>query len=124
MPLSPSSEALGDAEVEPLDRLVLEVERELQLLGHGLADAHGAEPLQVGHALEEEDPPDQLVGVLHLVDRLVAVVLRERLVAPVVEHLVVDEVLVDRRELGGQDLVEQFGDGSVALHAPRLPSAR
>ena len=77
-----------------------------------------------GHALEEQDPADELVGVLHLVDRLLAVVLRERLVAPVVEHLVVDEVLVDRRELGGQDLVEQFGDGGVALHASETTDAR
>ena len=88
--------------------------------GHRLTDAHGAEPLEVGHAVEEEDALDQLVGVLHLVDRLVAEVLRERLVAPVVEHLVVDEVLVHGRELGGEDLVEQLDDLSVSSHAPRL----
>ena len=44
----------------------------LELLGHRLADAHRAEPLQVGDALEEQDALDELVGVLHLVDRLVA----------------------------------------------------
>ena len=40
----------------------------------------------------------------------------EVLVAPVVLHLGVDEVLVDRRELGGQDVVEQLNDLGVALH--------
>ena len=51
-----------------------------------------------------------VVGVLHLVDRLVAEVLAEPLVAPVVEHLGVDEVLVDRGQLGGEHLVEQLDD--------------
>ena len=92
--------------------------------GTRLADAHRAEPLQVGDALEEQDAADQRVGVLHLVDRLLAVVLRERLVAPVVEHLVVDEVLVDRGELGGEDLVEQFGDLGSRAHAREATAAR
>ena len=82
VPLSPSSEHVAMPEVEPLDRLVLEVERELQLLGDGLADADRAETLQVRDAFEEEDAPDQRVGVLHLVDRLLAVVLRERRRSP------------------------------------------
>ena len=54
----------------------------------------------------------------------VAVVLREDVVAPVLEHLEVDEVLVHRGELGGEDLVQQLGDLSVALHRPRLPATR
>ena len=47
-----------------------------------------------------------------------------RLVAPVVAHLGVDEVLVDRRELGGEHLVEQFDDGRIALHATRVAMLR
>ena len=76
-------DAGGDAVVEALDRLVLELEIELELLGHRLADAHRVEALHVGDAVEEQDPLDDLVGVLHLVDRLVAGVLGEPLVAPV-----------------------------------------
>ena len=96
--------------------VAFELERELQLLRGRLADADGAEPLQVGDAVEVEDPLDELVGVLHLVDRLVVEVLAEPLVAPVVEHLGVDEVLVDRRELGGEHLVEQLDDLVVTSH--------
>ena len=72
MPLSPTSTRQGDAVVEPLDRLDLDCQVELELLGHGLADAHRVQPLHVRHAFEEQDPLDDLVGVLHLVDRLVA----------------------------------------------------
>ena len=41
-------------------------------------------------------------------------------VAPVVAHLGVDEVLVDRRELGGQDVVEQLDDVGLSVHAGLL----
>ena len=91
-------------------------EVEAELFGNGLADHHGAEALQVRDALEVEDPLDELVGVLHLADRLVAVVLAEAFVAPVVAHLGVDEVLVDRRQLGREDLVEQLDDTRTAAH--------
>ena len=87
-----------------------------KLLGDGLTDHHRAEALQVRHAFEIEDALDQLVGILHLADRLVAVVLAEAFVAPVVAHLGVDEVLVDGRELGGENLVEQLDDRLVAAH--------
>ena len=43
---------------------------ELQDLGSGRADVELAELLQVREAVEEEDALDELVGVLHLVDRL------------------------------------------------------
>jgi hypothetical protein len=82
---------------------VLELEVELELLLHRLADVDLVEALDVGHALEEEDALDELVGVLHLVDRLVADLLGQLGVAPVGAHLRVDEVLVDRCQLGRQD---------------------
>ena len=46
--------------------------------------------------------------------------LGEPLVAPVLAHLGVDEVLVDRRQLGGEDLVQDLDDLRIAAHA--LPS--
>ena len=83
VPLSPLATHTRDAVVEALDGGVLELEVELQLLGDGLADAHREQALHVRHAVEVEDPVDDDVGVLHLVDRLVAAVLREAVVAPV-----------------------------------------
>ena len=50
-------------------------------------------------------------------------VLREVGVAPVLLHLGVDEVLVDGRELAGEDLVEQLDDLGVPLHGALLRSA-
>ena len=91
-----------DAPVQPDPGLGLDGQVVLELLAHRLADAERGEPLQVGHPVEEQDPLDQRLGVLHLVDRLVADVRRQLRESPVVAHLGVDEVLVDRRELGGQ----------------------
>jgi hypothetical protein len=52
-------DAGDDRLVEPFDRVVLELEVELELLLDGLADVDLAEALDVGDALEEEDPLDQ-----------------------------------------------------------------
>jgi hypothetical protein len=53
-----------------------------------------------------QDALDHGVGVLHLFDRLLAPLPGETLVAPVRTHLGVDEVLIDRGQLGREDLVE------------------
>jgi len=50
---------------------------------------------------------DQLVGVLHLLDRFLAPLLGERLVAPIVEQPVMQPVLVDRRQFVPQRLIEK-----------------
>jgi hypothetical protein len=114
--LSPTSRHRATALLRRAIGVVLELEVELELLLHRLADVDLVEALDVGHALEEEDALDELVGVLHLVDRLVADLLRQLHVAPVGAHLGVDEVLVDRCQLGRQDLVEGGDDLVVALH--------
>ena len=105
--LSPLSRQSVIAVVQALDRAVLELEVALELLGHGLADVELVEALQVRQALEEEDALDEPLGVLHLVDRLGAALRGERVVAPVLAHLRVQEVLVDRDELAGEHLVQQ-----------------
>src|SRR5690606_39773697 len=46
--------------VVALDRCAFEVEVDLELLGHGLADSHGAEALQVGHAFRSEEHTSEL----------------------------------------------------------------
>jgi len=70
----------------------------------------------VGQALEEQDALDQLVGVLHLVDRLVILVLAELLQPPVLVHARVQEVLVDGHQLVAEDLVQVLDDLLVAFH--------
>ena len=107
VPLSPTSRHELDRLVEARDGVHLDGEVVLQLLDDGLTDVDLAEALHVRQALEEEDALDQLVGVLHLVDRLLADVLVEPLVAPVLAHLRVQEVLVDGGELAGEDLVQR-----------------
>ena len=82
------------------------------------ADAQLAQRLEVRQALEEENALRQLVGMLHLVDGLVVFVLGEFLQAPVLQHLGVQEVLVDRDELVVERLVEVVDDLGVALHGP------
>ncbi len=59
-----------------------EVEIALDALQHVLADAQLAQVLQVGQAFEKEDALDQTIGVLHLVDRFLVLVLGQFLVTP------------------------------------------
>ena len=58
-------------------RLVLELEIALEHFLRRSRRSELAEVLQVRQALEEQDALDQLVGVLHLVDRLVVLVVAE-----------------------------------------------
>ncbi len=110
----------SNAVVEPLDRCVLELEVELELRGHGLADGDRKQALHVRHPLEEQDPVDDHVGVLHLVDRLVADVVGQMAIAPVLAHLGVNEVLIDRRQLGRQHIVQDLEDLGISTHPPSL----
>ncbi|MNU06108.1 hypothetical protein D3C72_2511750 [compost metagenome] len=56
----------------------------------------------------------------HLLDRLLLPGLGHFLQPPIVEHPVVQPVLVDGGELGAQPLVEIFDDLLVALHGIEL----
>ena len=67
-------------------------------------------------AIQVENALDQLVGILHLTDRLVPEAMAEAGIAPVVEHLGVQEVLIDCGQLGGEHLVEQLDHLSVTVH--------
>ena len=94
----------------------LERQVALERFLHVLADAQLVQVLQVRQALEEEDARDQRVGMLHLVDRLVVLVVAELRIAPVPEHAGVQEVLVDRGELVGQHRVEVAKHLGIAAH--------
>ena len=76
--------------------------------------------LHVGRAVEVEDAVDQVLRVAHLLDRLLLDVGRELLVAPVLVHPRVDEVLVDRRELGAEHVLQDLDDFVVPLHGNPL----
>ena len=67
----------------------------------------------------------ELVGVLHLLDRFLAPLLGERLVAPIVEQPVMQPVLVDGRQFVPQALVEKIDDARIAFHdrAPAISVA-
>ncbi len=87
------------------------------LLHDVLADPDRVHPLHVGDAVQKEDALDEFIGVFHLLHRVSAFRGGDLLVAPVLAHLVVDVVLVDRREFGGQDIVQSGDDFRIALHA-------
>src|SRR6185295_13266157 len=105
-----------DAFVEAGEGVELEGVVGLEDLRDVLADVDLAEALDVGDAVEEEDTLDQFFGMLHLADGVLADDLVEPVVAPVLAHLAVDEVLVDGGELAGQDFVQDLDDFRVALH--------
>ena len=69
-----------------------------------------------GKAVEEDDSLDELVGVLHLLDRFLAPVFGQRLEAPIFQQAIVQPVLVDGGQLVPQAAVEIFDDFGVALH--------
>jgi hypothetical protein len=73
---------------------------------------------------EKQDALGEHVGVLHLVDRFVSLVLGELVEPPVVEHPIVQPVLVDRGQFVGERLVEVLDDLFVTLHhsVPSLPA--
>ena len=54
--------------------------------------------------------------MLHLVDRLVILDMRQLAIAPVLQHAGVQEVLVDGRQLILQHHVEVLDDLRIALH--------
>src|SRR5262245_2049776 len=73
--------AQRDGVVEAFHGAVLELEVALELLGDGLSDVERVEALEVRQPLEEQDAIDELLRVLHLVDRLGAASCSERVVA-------------------------------------------
>src|SRR5262245_9123194 len=113
-----------DPGVQCLDGGLFDLEIETKLLLDRLSDVDLAELLQDGHAFEIEDALHQPVGVPDLAERFCAYLFPQTLVAPVLAHACVDPVLVDRGELGGQDVVEELDDLVVALHGQPPESQR
>ena len=95
---SPCSRDDLDRLVVHRDRLLLELVVGLELRAHVRADVQ-VQILHLRRRVEEQQPLDDLLGMLHLVDRLLADEAAKLVIAPVVAHLRVQEVLVDGREL-------------------------
>ena len=89
---------------------------QVQVLPDRLPHHHLPQALHVGHPLQVEDMGDEVLGVLHLVEADVAKLLVQPLEAPVAAHLRLDDVLVDCRQLDGEDAVEPVYDAVLGLH--------
>ena len=81
-----------------------------------LADLELVDRLEVGKPVQEQDTLRQNVGVLHLVDRFVPLVLGEPLDPPVLEDAIVQPVLVDGGKFVGERLVQELYDFRIAFH--------
>ena len=108
--------AISNTGPEIGNRIEFHVEIAAKNLRHILADAKFPQVLEIRQSLEEQNALDQLIGVLHLINRFPVLVIAELVEAPVFQHAGVQEVLIDRRQLVFQDFVEVFDDGSVAFH--------
>jgi hypothetical protein len=97
-------------------RLHFQLQVAVQRFLHALADQQLAQVLQVGQPIQEQDALDELVGVLHLIDRFLVRVLAEALEPPVLEHAGVQKILVDGRQFVFQNDVEVAQYGCVTLH--------
>ncbi len=73
-----------------------------------------------GRALEEEDAPDQHLGMLHLVDGLLLEGLVQLLEAPVGAHLRVHHMHTDGRQLFGKTIVQKFENLRMTFHGSLL----
>src|SRR5690606_12587263 len=100
--------AVGDRLAQQGQGVQLQRQVALEDLARTLADAQLAQRLEVRQSLEEQDPLGEHVGVLHLVDGFLVLVLGQFLQAPVLQHLGVQEVLVDRGQLVVERLVEEL----------------
>ena len=108
--------AHDDAGLETVHHLVLDRQVGLELLAQRLADAQREEALVVRQAVQQQDAVGDRLGVPHFVERFSAGVLRQLGEAPVLLHLGMQKILVDRGELTGQLLVEQAQNIRITLH--------
>ena len=102
-------------------RSELELQITAQALLYALADQELVQILEVRKAFEEKNSFHQAFRVVHLVDRCLALVMRETIESPVIEHFRVQKILVDRGQLVRQHRVQPRDDSGVAFHL--LPCA-
>ena len=71
---------------------------------------------QGGRGIEKEDALDQNFGMLHLIDRLLLDEFAQPAEIPGLAHFGVQEVLVDRRQLFFEGLVEGRDNFRITFH--------
>jgi len=80
------------------------------------ADKKFSERLQVRQAVQKQDAFDQTVRMFHFVDRFMVLVFAEFLETPVLQHLCMQKILVDRDQFVVKRFVQMFDDFAVAFH--------
>src|SRR5690606_5880865 len=81
-----------------------------------LADAQWRKRLKIWMAFEEDDALDQAVGMLHLFDRLLALLLGKLGITPIFQKAVVKPVLVNSTELQKERVIKPLDDLYIAFH--------
>ena len=87
---------------------------------HRLADHKPVKILQIGQALQKQNALDQLVGMLHFLNRFFLKLFRKLVITPVERHARMQEILVDRGQLKLQRMIEIFDNFLIAFHKNRL----
>src|SRR5438552_2775226 len=108
--------AMRDRLAQPREAGLFEAQITFEDLAHILADQELVEVLQIGQAVEEQDALDQLVGVLHLVERGVVLAVAELCDAPMAQHPRMQKILIDRGQLVLEHRIQMLDDGLVAPH--------
>ena len=80
------------------------------------ADLQPTQQLEIRQSVEKENPLGQLVRMLHFVDRFVPLEFSQFRHAPIVEHAIMQPILVDRGKFVFQSFVEKLDDFYIALH--------
>src|SRR5713101_6285748 len=105
-----------DHSVETADRHGFDLKIKRELVEDALAHPDLLKPRQIRNAVEMKDPLDNLLGMVHLADRLRADFLRQPLEAPVLAHHRMDKVLVNPGQLARKEFVEPLDKLGVTLH--------
>ena len=69
-------------------------------------------------AFKENDARDQLVRVVHFLDRFSPLLLGEKRIAPILKKAIMDPVLIDRTEFEEKGFVKPLDDFYVAFQDP------
>src|SRR3954452_22504551 len=109
--------AIGYRVAQRGKRRLLEPQIAVEQLAYVFADQELVQILQVRQPVEKENPLDQLVGVLHLVDRLLVLVDAKLSDPPVPQHPCMQEILVDGGQFILENRIEMLDDGRVAAHS-------
>jgi hypothetical protein len=108
--------AMDDGGAQIVQPPLLKLQVAVENFGDILADQKLLQILQIGQTVEKEDPLDQPIGVLHLIDGFLMLMLAKLGDTPIVQHPRMQKILVDGRQLVLEDLVEVLKNRRVAAH--------